>query len=111
MSDDYKIEVAFYANYDDVIIIDYRNSNDPNMKVMQSYKIKKKYQKEIAQIMYNYNVENPVSPEWNRTVDSMVKEWGFHNFAYNLGYKQDRTADTDFNNNDEGKNFWDFLFR
>lgn len=96
----------------DVIIVDYRINTDPNMQIKQSYKIgKRKYQKEIAQIMIDYNFENPVDPAWDRSVNSLVDEWLFHNFAYSIGYKRERTADTDFNNNDEGKTFWDFARR
>ena len=96
----------------DVIIVDYRTNADPNMQIKQSYKIgNKKHQKEIAQIMIDYNSKNPVDPAWNRSVDSLVDEWRFHNFAYSMGYKRERTADTDFNNNDEGKGFWDFVWR
>lgn len=61
--------------------------------------------------MIDYNSENPVAPAWSRTVNSLVDEWRFHNFVYSIGYKRKRTADTDFNNNDEGKGFWDFVRR
>ncbi len=43
--------------------------------------------------------------------DRDVEEWKLHNLAYNLGYKQERTGDCDFNNADEGMGFWDFVGR
>ena len=104
-------EVEKIKDDKDVVIVDYRNDPDPNMQVKESFKIKKKkYRTEIAQIMLDYNAENPVDPAWNRTVDSIVKEWKFHNVAHFWGYQRERTADTDFNNADEGKGLWDFAF-
>ena len=95
-----------------VVIVDKRTSSDPNMQIQDSYKISKtRQQKEIAQLMIDYNTSNPVNPAWSRTLNSLVSEWMFHNFAYSLGYKRERTADCDFNNDDEGKGFWDFVWR
>ena len=95
-----------------VVIVDKRTSSDPNMQILDSYKITKNdQQKEIAQLMLDYNTLNPVSPAWSRTLDSLVEEWRLHNLAYNLGYKRERTGDCDFNNADEGMGFWDFVGR
>ena len=95
-----------------VVVVDKRTSSDPNMQVKNSYQItKKKQQKEIAQLMLDYNDSNPVTPAWSRTVDSMVDEWQIHNLAYNLRYKRERTGDCDFNNADEGTKIWDFIGR
>ncbi len=95
-----------------VVIVDKRTSSDPNMQIQDSYQITKtKHQKEIAQLMLNYNIANPVEPAWVRTLDSLVEEWKLHNFAYNIRYKQERTRDCDFNNADEGKGFLDFIGR
>ena len=33
----------------------------------------------------------------------MLVEWDLHNFAYALKPKRERTADTDFNDKDEGR--------
>lgn len=80
------------------------------MQIQDSYRItKKKQQKEIAQLMLHYNEVNPVSPAWNRTLDSLVKEWEIHNNIYKTGLFQSNTADCDFNNGDEGKGYWDFF--
>ena len=95
-----------------VVIIDERTNSDPNMQILDSYKIKNKsQQEEIVTIMYIHNKFHPVEPAWNRTIDSMIKEWKLHNFAHSWRVKRDRTADCDFNNADEGKGFWDFVGR
>ena len=95
-----------------VVVLDNRTASDPNMQIQDSYRITKtKQQKEIAQIMLDYNTSNPVEPAWSRTLDSLVEEWKLHNFAYSWGIKRERTADCDFNNADEGMGFWDFVGR
>lgn len=45
---------------------------------------------------------------WNRTVDSMVVEWGLHNWAYELNIAKSSTTSVDLDNRDEGKNIIDF---
>ncbi|MDD6879084.1 MAG: hypothetical protein PUD59_02505, partial [bacterium] len=93
-----------------VVVLDNRTASDPNMQIQDSYQITKtKQQKEIAQLMLDYNTNNPVEPAWNRTLDSLVKEWKIHNNVYNTGFFQSNTADCDFNNGDEGKGYWDFF--
>jgi hypothetical protein len=95
-----------------VVIIDDRISSDPNMQILDSYRITKtKQQKEIAQLMLDYNASNPVKPAWSRTLNSLVEEWKLHNWAYSWWIKRERTADCDFNNADEGMGFWDFIWR
>ena len=93
-----------------VVVLDNRTAKDPDMQIQDSYRITKtKQQKEIAQLMLNYNTANPVSPAWNRTLDSLVKEWKIHNNVYKTGLFQSNTADCNFNNGDEGKGYWDFF--
>ena len=93
-----------------VVIVDKRTSSDPNMQIIDSYRITKtKQQKEIARLMLDYNTSNPVSPAWDRTLDSLVKEWKIHNNVYKTGFFRSNTADCDFNNGDEGKGYWDFF--
>ena len=95
-----------------VVILDNRTASDPNMQIQSSYRITKtKQQKEIAQLMLDYNTSNPVEPAWSRTLGSLVEEWELHNFAYSWKIKRERTADCDFNNADEGAGFWDFVRR
>ena len=95
-----------------VVILDKRTSFDPNMQVLDSYRIiKTSQQREIAQLMLSYNTSNPVNPAWSRTLGSLVEEWQLHNFAYFWGIKRSQTADCDFNNADEDMGFWDFVGR
>ena len=97
-----------------VVIVDKRvgsSSNyDPNMQIIDSHKIgSKTQQREISQMMLDYNEANPVTPAWSRTIDSLVTEWQIHNTVYNLGLFRENTADCDFNSGDEGKGYWDFF--
>ena len=109
---DSQVEDYVNSTKESVYVVDYRKDKDPNMRILSSYRIKnKKYQREIADILLEYNKKYPVNPSWKRTKDSIVDEWRFHNLAYNIGYKRKRTADTDLNNKDEGKGFFDFVGR
>ena len=93
-----------------LVIVDQRSSSDPNMKMLGSYRIRNSIQqKEIAQLMIDYNLANPVNPEWSRSLDSLVEEWKLHNFAYMFFINRGSTADCDFNNAAEGMGFWDFV--
>jgi len=95
-----------------VYIVDFRTSKDPNMKIMQSWTIgDDQLQNEIIALMQKYNDENSVNPPWKRTNESMKTEWDFHNWSYSLHWKQERTGDVDLNNADEGKGFFDFVFK
>ena len=107
-----QVEIFEHAEDNVVVIVDKRTLTDPNMQIIDSYQITNtRQQKEIAQLMLDYNEANPVEPAWSRTLDSLVEEWKLHNFAYSWGIKRYRTADCDFNNADEGKGFWDFVGR
>ena len=94
------------------IIVDKRNNTDPNMQIIESYKISnKKQQSEIIDIMIDYNTNNPSNPGWNRTKESLLKEWEIHNTVYALGFYRSHTADCDFNNADEGQGYIDFFVK
>ncbi len=85
----------------DIIVIDERHTHDPNIKIIDSYKIKDKdYMKEIIDKLIEYNELNNIY-EWKRTKESMYKEWIIHNICYNLGIRVNRSRDVDFNNADE----------
>ena len=95
-----------------VVVYDKRSAENPNMKILNSYRITNtNHQNEIAQLMLDYNDNNPVDPAWSRTLDSLVNEWKIHNTAYRFWYKRGQTADCDFDNADEGKTFWDYIWR
>ena len=93
-----------------VVIVDKRTSSDPNMQILDSYRISSNRQKkEIIQLMQEFNEANPVSPAWERTTASLIKEWEIHNNVYGTGLFRSNTKDCDFNNRDEGKGYWDFF--
>ena len=84
----------------DVIIVDQRKSEDPNMKILDSYKIKSVTEMDcVLQELLKYEEENPT--DWDRTYDSMKNEWIIHNISYLLHYDRERTKDVDLNNKDE----------
>ena len=114
VTSDKKNEVEKIMRDRDILILDERNgSSNPNMKIVQSYTIVYLgYQIEIAQAMIDYNASNPSIPAWNRTsVDSIILEWRLHNFAYDMHYKRDHSADADIDNEDNGKQLWDYIGR
>ena len=87
-------------NENDIFIYDARNSLDPNMLIYNSYRIKdKKLIEEIITIMLLYEKQFPSN--WNRSFDSMKKEWIIHNLCYEFGYKTKSTESVDLNNDDE----------
>ena len=105
-------------NKNDIVIIDNRAADKPSMQVRNSHTISNKnYQTQICQIMLDYNSNNPVTPAWNRTVDSMLIEWQAHNDGYAarvlIGIFKDNAAErlrhVDFDNDAEGLAYWDFL--
>ena len=86
----------------DVLIIDARRGEDPDMKILDSYKIiENNLQEEIILIMQEYEKEDPT--DWYRTNKSMDEEWDGHNRAYYLGIEANRTGSVNLNNGDEGK--------
>ena len=98
---------------DDIVIIDERDGDNPNMQVISSYTVTdKNVRNEIILIMQEYNTKYPSN--WNRTNESLRLEWYVHNLLYNLNYKHDHTTDVDFDNNDEeefNKPFFNHLLK
>lgn len=93
-------EIKNYLENEDVFIVDERTRNDPNLKVLNSYKISDiKDRGKILKIMASYEKLYPSS--WNRSIRSMLIEWEVHNVLYNIHYQINRTKDVDFNNADE----------
>lgn len=84
----------------DVLIVDGRNSDDPYMKILSSYKINdSNIRNEILEIINEYEKMHPSS--WNRSINSMRVEWFVHNFLYYFNYETERTKDVDFNNSEQ----------
>lgn len=82
-----------------VVVVDQRKAGNPNMQVKRSYKTKNKNdQKSVVNAMQKYNKENPVTPAWTRTDQSLLTEWKIHNVAYVLHIKRSSTVDVDLDN-------------
>ncbi len=45
--------------------------------------------------------EEEYPSQWERTKNSMIREWLAHNAMHLFGYEIDRTKSVDFNNDDE----------
>ena len=86
----------------DVLVLDDRKAKDPNLRIYDSYKIiTPNIQEEIIENLLYYEELYP--SKWDRSKNSLIREWEAHNIMYWLGVKQDRTTDVDFNNEDENK--------
>jgi len=85
----------------DILVIDQRNNDeDPNMKIISSYRITdSNIRNEIIKILLRYEKEYP--SKWKRSFVTMKREWFVHNFLYYARYQRHRTKDVDFNNDDE----------
>jgi hypothetical protein len=89
-------------NSNDILVLDLRSHSDPDMKVIDSYKITDPISMDkVINTILEYENNDP--SEWQRTYDSMKYEWVMHNFAYYMNYQLERSKDVDFNNNDEFK--------
>ena len=84
----------------DILVLDQRHSDDPNMKIISSYEINDKdIRNEILEVLCRYEEKYP--SEWDRTIESMRLEWLMHNLSYDFCNQQGRTKDVDLNNQDE----------
>ncbi len=89
-------------NDNNIYIFDSRYSIDPNVMIINSYKIKSK--KEIEEILCLLDYfEKEYPSKWNRSFTSMKNEWIMHNICYELGYNTDSSISVDLNNEDEEK--------
>ena len=87
------------ATYYDVLILDERCEKE-NMKIISSYKINNRdLQNDILNVMLDYEKSYP--SVWDRSLESLRVEWYIHNMLYNINYKEYRTKDVDFENNEE----------
>lgn len=86
----------------DILVIDYRLVADPDMQILNSYRIKDiDIINEVLEIICYYEKSDPSN--WNRTISSMRNEWEMHNYSYMFNYDITRTRDVDLNNADEDK--------
>ena len=84
----------------DVLVLDERDSEDPCMKIINSYVVDDEEQmKGIIALLCEYEELYP--SDWERTEDSLYREWLVHNICHNFHYQLNRTTDVDLNNADE----------
>ena len=85
---------------DDIIVYDERNSSDPNMQIVSSYRINDKdIRNEILEVLLVYEKLYP--SKWDRTLETMRLEWFVHNLSHSFNYKLDHSDDVDLNNADQ----------
>ena len=91
---------AFGVPRGSVIIYDKRDETTPsnnNFEVNESHNIKDKpKQKEVCEVIIDYNNRNPENYNWDRNLPSMLSEWGWHNFFYSYGVYQDSSRSVNF---------------
>lgn len=102
------INIYFVDSFDDVrdddniYVIDFRDDDDPNLVVSNSYKIRELEM--INWVLKCLKMYDDMYPSlWDRSFNSMEYEWLVHNFGYDIGFLRDSCKDVDFNNYDEGK--------
>ena len=73
--------------------MDYEVSSN-NIKLKSSYEVgKDDFERELAVI----REQHPDSLVWNRSIDSLKREWAAHNAFHALGLVRKQTADTELN--------------
>jgi|GEM_PF-2926637 len=82
-----------------LVIDDRYNQNDPNIRIINSYRAGPEQITAIVSLLLAYEESHP-SP-WNRTATSLISEWIWHNNAYAANFQRHRTKDVDLNNRDE----------
>lgn len=81
-------------------IIDERHALDPNVEVLNSYKINDIFKMmDMINEIIEYDEKNPSN--WDRNKYGMLVEWIIHNMAYNLGFFTDSSASVDFSSFEE----------
>lgn len=84
----------------DVLVLDKRFDKDPNIKIIDSYKITNpEIREEIIDSLLLY--EKMDDTPWERSRVSLIREWYAHNLLYDVSVEKHRTKDVDLNNNDE----------
>lgn len=93
-------ELCKTCDESDIIIVDQSDFNDPNIKIMSSYRVTDVQEmRKILEIIREYC--NNKDSEWNRSIESMLNEWTIHNICSSLLIKRSSTDDVDLNNADE----------
>ena len=65
-----------------------------NIKLKSSYEVSKDdFERELAAI----REQHPDSLVWNRSLESLKREWAVHNAFHAMGIAREQAADTDLN--------------
>ena len=65
------------------IAIDFRSNKNPNVRVVNSYKVKDENERaQIVSSILTHEAEHP--SDWDRTEESMENEWEWHNRMYDI---------------------------
>ena len=85
---------------EEIIEIDERDKEDPNIKIIDSFSItNKRDMTDILLLIKKYDDEHP--SKWSRTINSMINEWRMHNICYEKDFYICNSKDVDLNNSDE----------
>lgn len=86
-------------NDNDIIVVDDRDKENPDMMVYNSsYIWDKDVIDDVLNILLCYEEKYPSN--WNRNIESLRNEWLCHNIAYKLGYEKEDTISADLDNNE-----------
>lgn len=90
----------YIPSKNNVTIIDERYALDPNVEILNSYKINDVFKMmDIINEIIKYEEINPSN--WDRNKYGMLAEWAIHNMAYNLGFFTESSASVDFSSFEE----------
>ena len=78
--------------------MDYRDAENPNMQVRESYRADYQTRSVIIGILLHHEKTYPTL--WDRTMESIENEWLWHNLSYYAFYKRSNTAHVDIDNED-----------
>ena len=99
-SDKIEGNYKYIPSENNVTIIDERFNGDPNVEILNSYKINDVFKMlDIIDEIIEYEKNNPT--DWDRNKYGMLVEWAIHNMAYNLGFFTESSASVDFSSFEE----------
>ncbi|MEG1524767.1 MAG: hypothetical protein RRZ24_03440 [Clostridia bacterium] len=90
-----------------IVALDDRYEGNPSFQIRESYRVHNAQRKrEILDALIAFDRETPTDPPWQRTRDSLYREWKLHNLAYRLHIYRKSARHVDLDNRDEGKGYW-----
>ena len=99
-SDKIEVNYNYIPSKNNVTIIDERDIFDPNVEILNSYRINDVFKMmDIINEILEYEKNDPSN--WDRNKYGMLLEWAIHNMAYNLGFFTESSASVDFSSFEE----------